>query len=99
MPYTLSTREALPCLPLCVTHLGKMSRISKDEFVRQIARNLDLPIPLVERMTDPRAAGDDRNGGWKLTRMPWPEELQEFGLEGRFASAGWRTALRAVIED
>jgi hypothetical protein len=77
----------------------RMSRISKDEFVQQIARNLDLPIPLVQRMTEPRPAGDDRNGGWKLTRLPWPEELKEFGLEERFASAGWRTALRAILED
>lgn len=77
----------------------RMSRISKDEFVQQIARNLDLPIPLVQRMTEPRPEGDDRNGGWKLTRMPWLEELQEFGLEERFASAGWRTALRAILED
>lgn len=76
-----------------------MPHISKDEFVRQVARNLDLPIPLIERMTDPRPAGDDRNGGWKLTRMPWPEELKEFNLEGRFASAGWRTALKAALED
>jgi len=76
-----------------------MPRISKDDFVRQIARNLDLPPLLVERMTEPRPAGDDRNGGWKLTRMPWLEELKEFGLEERFASAGWRTALRACLED
>lgn len=76
-----------------------MPHISKDEFVRKIARNLDLPILLVERMTESRQADDDRNGGWKLTRMPWPEELQEFGLEERFASSGWRTALRAILED
>lgn len=76
-----------------------MPRMSKDEFVQQIARNLDLPVPLVERMTEPRPTGDDRNGGWKLTRLPWPEELKEFGLEARFASAGWRTALRAILED
>lgn len=76
-----------------------MPRISKDVFVQQISRNLDLPAPLVERMTEPRPPGDDHNGGWKLTRMPWPEELKEFGLEERFASAGWRTALRAILED
>lgn len=76
-----------------------MARITKDAFVQQIARNLDLPPTLVDRMTDPRPDGDDRDGGWKLVRMPWLEELQEFGLESRFASAGWRTALRALIED
>lgn len=76
-----------------------MPRISKDTFVQQIARNLDLPPLLVERMTEPRQIGDDRDGGWKLTRLPWPEELKEFGLEERFASAGWRTALRAILED
>ncbi|MGE0683703.1 MAG: hypothetical protein AB7P69_22735 [Candidatus Binatia bacterium] len=93
-----STRAALPHLRLCVTQ-QRMPHISKDKFVQQIARNLDLPALLVERMTEPRPAGDDRNGGWKLTRMPWPEELKEFGLEARFASAGWRTALRAILED
>ena len=76
-----------------------MASMSKEEFVRHVAQNLDLPPALVERMTEPRVEGDERNGGWKLVRMPWPEELKEYGLEGRFASTGWRTALRALLED
>jgi hypothetical protein len=73
--------------------------MSKEAFIQQIARNLDLPPALVDRMTEPRPASDDRNGGWKLVRMPWLEELKEFNLEERFASSGWRTALRSIIED
>jgi hypothetical protein len=76
-----------------------MARISKETFVQQIAKNLDLPVPLVEKMTEPRPPGDDRNGGWKIVRMPWLEELKEYGLENRFAVAGWRTALRSIVED
>jgi hypothetical protein len=76
-----------------------MSRVSKEEFVRRVAQSLDLPVALVERLTEPRAPDDRRGEGWKIVRMPWLEELQEFGLEGRFASAGWRTALRAILED
>ena len=76
-----------------------MPRMSKEDFIRGVAQNLDLPEALVERMTEPRAPGDPRGEGWKLVRMPWLEELEEFGLEGRFASAGWRTALRALLEE
>ena len=76
-----------------------MPRVSKEEFVRRVAQSLDLPVALVERLTEPRAPDDRRGEGWKIVRMPWIEELQEFGLEGRFASAGWRTALRAILED
>jgi len=76
-----------------------MPRVSKEEFVRRVAQSLDLPEALVERLTEPRAPDDRRGEGWKIVRMPWLEELQEFGLEGRFASAGWRTALRAILED
>jgi hypothetical protein len=76
-----------------------MPRMSKEDFVRQVAQNLDLPEALVERMTEPRAPNDPRGEGWKLVRMPLIEELKEFGLEGRFASAGWRTALRALLEE
>ncbi len=73
--------------------------VSKEDFVRRVAQSLDLPVALVERMTEPRTPDDKRGAGWKLVRMPWLEELKEFGLEGRFASAGWRTALRAILED
>jgi len=76
-----------------------MPRMSKEDFIRQVAQNLDLPEALVERMTEPRAADDQCGDGWKLVRMPLVEELKEFGLEGRFASAGWRTALRALLEE
>lgn len=76
-----------------------MPRMSKEDFIRGVAQNLDLPEALVERMTEPRAADDPRGEGWKLVRMPLLEELKEFGLEGRFASAGWRTALRAILEE
>jgi hypothetical protein len=76
-----------------------MPRVSKEDFVRQVAQNLDLPETLVERITEPRAADDTRGDGWKIVRMPLIEELKEFGLEGRFASAGWRTALRAILEE
>ena len=76
-----------------------MPRVSKEDFVRRVAQNLDLPETLVERLTEPRAPEDGRGEGWKIVRMPWLEELKEFGLEGRFASAGWRTALRAILED
>jgi hypothetical protein len=76
-----------------------MARISKEAFVQKIAKNLDLPVPLVEKMTESRAPGDERDGGWKIVRMPWLEELKEYGLEERFASAGWRTALRSIVED
>ena len=76
-----------------------MPHVSKENFVRRVAQNLDLPEALVERLTEPRAPDDGRGEGWKIVRMPWIEELKEFGLEGRFASAGWRTALRAILED
>ena len=76
-----------------------MPRMSKEDFIRGVGQNLDLPEALVSRMTEPRAADDPRGAGWKLVRMPLLEELKEFGLEGRFASAGWRTALRAILEE
>ena len=76
-----------------------MPRVSREEFVRRVAQGLDLPVALVERLTEPRAPDDRRGEGWKIVRMPWLEELEEFGLAGRFASAGWRTALRAILED
>lgn len=73
--------------------------MTKEDFVRQIARSLDLPEALVERLTESRAAHDKRGAGWKVVRMPSIEELRAYGLEDRFASAGWRTALRSIIED
>lgn len=76
-----------------------MPHVTREDFVRRVAQSLDLPVALVERMTEPRAPDDKRGEGWKIVRMPWLEELKEFGLESRFASAGWRTALRAILED
>ncbi len=76
-----------------------MPHVTREDFVRRVAQSLDLPVALVERMTEPRAPDDKRGEGWKIVRMPWLEELKEFGLEGRFASAGWRTALCAILED
>jgi hypothetical protein len=76
-----------------------MPHMSKEDFIRRVAQNLDLPETLVGRMTEPHAPDDPRGEGWKLVRMPLLEELKEFGLEGRFASAGWRTALRAILEE
>jgi hypothetical protein len=73
--------------------------MTKEDFVRQIAKNLDLPEALIERMTEPRPATATREAGWKIVRLPWPEELRMFGLEERFAAVGWRTALRSIIED
>jgi hypothetical protein len=79
--------------------VSRMARISKEAFVLRVAQSLDLPVALVEGMTEPRAGDDQRGEGWKIVRMPWPEELKEYGLEERFASAGWRTALRSIVEE
>jgi len=54
---------------------------------------------LVEKLTAPRADYRGKGDAWKLVRMPLVDELKEYDLEGRFMSAGWRTALRAIIED
>ena len=72
---------------------------SKDAFVQKVAKGMDLPVALVERLTAPRATGDTQDGGWRLSRMPSMEEIEEFGLGGRFASSGWRTTLRSFIDD
>ena len=73
--------------------------IGRDEFIQKIAKGMDLPVALLERLTAPRAPGDTQDGGWRLSRMPRMDEIEEFHLEARFASAGWRTALRSFIED
>lgn len=73
--------------------------MSRDEFIQKIAKGMDLPVALLKRLTAPRAAGDTQDGGWRLSRMPRMDEIEEFHLEARFASAGWRTALRSFIED
>ena len=73
--------------------------MTKDEFIQKMSTGMDLPIALVARLTEARAAGDTQDGGWKLSRMPRMDEIEEFNLGGRFASSGWRTALRSFIED
>ncbi len=73
--------------------------MTRDEFIQKIAKGMDLPIPLLKRLTQPRPPGDTRDGGWRLARMPSMDEVEEFHLESRFASSGWRTALRSFIED
>lgn len=73
--------------------------MTRDEFIQKVAKGMDLPIPLLERLTQPRAPGDTQDGGWRLSRMPSMDEVEEFHLGSRFASSGWRTALRSFIED
>lgn len=79
--------------------MSKDTLTTKDEFVQKVAKGMDLPVALVERLTAPRAAGDSQDGGWRLGRMPSMEEIEEFGLGPRFASSGWRTTLRSFIDD
>ena len=73
--------------------------MTKDEFVQKVSKGMDLPVALVERLTAPRAAGDSQDGGWKLSRMPSMEEIEEFGLESRFALfwAGGRRCARLLM--
>ncbi len=73
--------------------------MTKDEFIQKIAKGMDLPVALVERLTAARAEGDTQDGGWKLSRMPRMDEIEEFNLGARFASSGWRTTLRSFIDD
>jgi hypothetical protein len=76
-----------------------MGRISKEEYVQHMAKSLDLPPEVIEKITAPRRAGDDKDGGWKIARMVTIADLKPYGLEGRLTSAGWRTILRSIIED
>jgi hypothetical protein len=76
-----------------------MPRISKEEYIRHMAKSLDLPPEVIEKVAAPRAEGDDKDGGWKIARMITVADLKPYGLEGRLASAGWRTILRSIIED
>jgi len=76
-----------------------MARISKEEYVRHMAKSLDLPPEVIEKITVSRAQGDEKDGGWKIVRMLSVADLQPYGLEGRLTSAGWRTILRSIIED
>jgi hypothetical protein len=76
-----------------------MARISREEYMQHMAKSLDLPLDVIEKITAPRKEGDDKDGGWKITRMVTVADLQPYGLEGRLTSAGWRTVLRSIIED
>ena len=76
-----------------------MARISKEEYVLHMSKSLDLPPAVIEKIIAPRAEGDDKDGGWKVVRMPKVEDLQPFGLENRLVAAGWRTILRSIVED
>ena len=72
--------------------------MTRDEFIQKIAKGMDLPIPLLERLTQPRPPGDTQDGGWRLARMPSMDEVEEFHLESRFASSGWRTSIKEVVD-
>ncbi len=76
-----------------------MARISKEEYVQYMANSLSLPLEVIEKIIAPRAPGDDKDGGWKIVKMPTTADLEQYGLESRFASAGWRTIMRSLIED
>lgn len=76
-----------------------MARISKEEYVLHMAKSLDLPPAVIEKIIAPRTKGDEQDGGWKVVRMPSVADLKPFGLDDRLASAGWRTILRSIIED
>lgn len=64
-----------------------------------MAASLNLPPEVIEKLTAPRAEGDDRDGGWKIARMVTVADLKPYGLEDRLVSAGWRTILRSIVED
>jgi hypothetical protein len=76
-----------------------MGRISKEEYVQHMAKSLDLPPEVIEKLAAPRRAGDDKDGGWKIARMVTVADLEPYGLEGRLTSAGWRTVLKSIVED
>ncbi len=76
-----------------------MAHISKEEYVQYMANSLSLPPGFIEKIIAPRAPGDDKDGGWRIARMPNIADLEPYGLESRFASAGWRTIMRSLLED
>lgn len=76
-----------------------MARISKEEYIQRLAKSLDLPADVIEKITAPRREGDDKDGGWRIARMVTVADLQPYGLESRLTAAGWRTILRSIIED
>jgi hypothetical protein len=79
--------------------MHNMARISREEYIQHMAKSLDLPPEVIEKIIAPREAGDDKDGGWKIVRMPTIADLKPYGLEGRLTASGWRTILRSIIED
>jgi hypothetical protein len=76
-----------------------MARISKEEYIQHMAKSLDLPPGVIEKIIAPRRAGEDKDGGWRIARMVTIADLKPYGLEERLASSGWRTILRSIMED
>jgi len=76
-----------------------MARISREEYVKHMAKSLSLPPEVIEQIIGPRPEGDDRDGGWKVIRMVTVADLQPYGLESRLTSAGMRTIFRTLVED
>jgi hypothetical protein len=76
-----------------------MPRISKEEYVRNIAQSLNLPPALIEKITVQRPEGDERDGGWKIARTITVADLEPYGLADRLAAPGARTVFRSIVED
>ncbi len=76
-----------------------MVQISREEYVRYMAKSLDLPPAVIDNIIAPRREGDDKDGGWKIVKMVTVADLQPYGLESRLAASGWRTVLRSLVED
>ncbi len=76
-----------------------MARISKEDYIRHMSNSLNLPPAVITLIIGPRPAGEDKDGGWKVIRMPTVADLQPYGLADRLVASGWRTILRSIIED
>ena len=102
MSIILIGRETLPRLDLggqVNTLQNTMAHISREEYVKHMAKSLSLPPAVIELIIGPRPDGDDRDGGWKVIRMVTVADLQPYGLADRLTSAGMRTILRTLVED
>lgn len=76
-----------------------MARIAREEYIRYMAKSLDLPPGVIEKIVAPRREGDDKDGGWRIARMVTLVDLQPYGLGERLTSSGWRTILSSIVED
>ncbi|MBI3247842.1 MAG: hypothetical protein HYZ50_15165 [Deltaproteobacteria bacterium] len=76
-----------------------MARIGREEYIRYMAKSLDLPPGVIEKIVAPRREGDDKDGGWRIARMVTLVDLQPYGLGERLTASGWRTILSSIIED